>query len=154
VTPYGVSLAVLKNAIEQVPSKPGRAAMLLAWSACLAKLSRTFLSAEGRAESRGGSSIFSIYRYKVAKKPIELSPWSTFEERAMSVIAAKSDKIYGEHLFNQIVVAAWRHGAIGSLDISKTEFIDLIQRNGWQYDERNHVWRRYRRSANLSRVTQ
>ena len=334
------SLAILKRAIDEAPSKPGRAAMLLAWSACLAKLSRTFLSAEGRAESRGGSSIFSIYRYKVAKKPIELSPWETFEERALNVIAAKcevdkhieikrktgkwigrfdsyaedveqlsaklsggvdyiftdppygghisyldlstlwnswlgimpssqdrkselivggelgisenvyverlgqairaclkmlkanrwlsvvfqhwnvsyfeailtaaadsgaelkaavsqvgdpiwsmhkkkssesvlageliltffksgnrtrvnrlngfdvgdavrevlleakSGKIYGEYLFNQIVMAAWQYGAIGSLNISKTEFIDLIQRNGWQYDERNHFWTR------------
>jgi len=314
--------------------------MLLAWSACLAKLSRTFLSAEGRAESRGGSSIFSIYRYKVAKKPIELSPWETFEERALNVLAAKSEidkqievkrktgrwvgrfdcyaqdveqlseelsdgvdyiftdppygghisyldlstlwnswlgimpssqdrkselivggelgfsesvyiarlgeairsclrmlkpnrwlsvvfqhwnvsyfeailtaaadsgaelraavsqvgdpiwsmhkkkssesvlageliltflksgkktrvnrlngfdvgdavrevlfeaksgKIYGEYLFNQIVMAAWQHGAIGSLNMSKTEFVDLIQRNGWLYDERNHIWTR------------
>jgi len=86
-----IALTILKNAIEQVPSKPGRAAMLLAWSACLAKLSLTFLSAEGRAESRGGSSIFSIYRYKVAKKPIELSPWRTFEERATNVLATKSE---------------------------------------------------------------
>jgi 16S rRNA G966 N2-methylase RsmD len=341
------SLAILKKAIDEIPSKPGRAAMLLAWSACLAKLSKTFLSAEGRAESRGGSSIFSIYRYKVAKTPIELSPWDTFEERALNVLAAKSevdkhidikrktgkwvgrfdchaqdverlsedlsgsvdyiftdppygahisyldlstlwnswlgimpssqdrknelivggeldfpesvytarlgsairsclrmlkpsrwlsvvfqhwnvsyfeailtaaadsgaelkaavsqvgdpiwsmhkkksnesvlageliltflksgrktcvnrlngfdvgeavrevlleaksDKIYGEYLFNQIVMAAWQHGAIGSLNISKTEFIDLIQRNGWLYDERNHVWMRSGRESSL-----
>ena len=334
-----ISLAVLKQAIDQVPSKPGRAAMLLAWSASLGKLNRTFLSAEGRAESRGGSSIFSIYRYKIAKKPVELAPWETFKERAQNVIAAKceidkhveikrktgkwigkfgcyeldveqlseqfsgavdyiftdppygghisyldlstlwnswlgimpssqerrnelivggeldfpedkyiarlgkairacltmlrpnrwlsvvfqhwnvsyfeailtaaaesgaelraavsqvgdpiwsmhkkkgnesvlageliltflktgrrrtnfnklngfdiaeavhqvllsakSGKIYGEYLFNQIVMAAWQQGAIGSLNISKTEFIGLIQRNGWLYDEKDHVW--------------
>lgn len=333
-----MSLAVLKKAIDGVASKSGRSAMLLAWSASLAKLNRTFLSAEGRAESRGGSSIFSIYRYKVAKKPIELPPWETFRERALNVLAAKAEvdkhveikrktggwtgrfvcrsldveglsgelagkvdyiftdppygahisyldlstlwnswlgvlpssrdrenelivggemdfpegvyverlgnsiraclrmlkpnrwlsvvfqhwnvsyfeailtaaagsgaelraavsqigdpiwsmhkkksnesvlagdliltflkagsrsrvnrlngfdvsdavrealctaksgKIYGEYLFNQIVIAAWRHGAIGSLNISKTEFIDLIQRNGWFYDEKGHIW--------------
>jgi len=61
-----LSLAILKSAIDEIPSKPGRAAMVLAWSASLAKLNKTFLSAEGRAESRGGSSIFSIYRYKIA----------------------------------------------------------------------------------------
>ena len=346
------SLAILKDAIDQVPSKPGRAAMLLAWSASLAKLNKTFLSAEGRAESRGGSSIFSIYRYKVAKKPIELSPWETFEERALNVLAAKvevdkqiemkrktgrwvgrfecrvrdveqlaeelscrvdyiftdppygahisyldlstlwnswlgimpslqdrknelivggeldfseavyisrlgdsiraclrmlkpnrwlsvvfqhwnvsyfeailtaaadsggelkaavsqvgdpiwsmhkkksnesvlageliltflktgkksrvnrlngfdvsdavrevltsseTDRIYGEYLFNQIVMAAWQHGAIGSLNISKTEFIDLIQRNGWLYDEKNHVWARHSQPAGLFPVTE
>ncbi|HXZ40203.1 MAG TPA: DNA methyltransferase [Terriglobales bacterium] len=345
-----ISLAALKQAISRVPSKPGRAAMLLAWSACLPKLSKTFLSAEGRAESRGGSSIFSIYRYKIAKKPIELSPWETFEERARNVIAAKveidkhieikrktggwhghfecwsrdvqeladelagsvdyvftdppygahisyldlstlwngwlgrlpasearnrelivggdlgfsedtyitrlgdairacfkmlrrnrwfsvvfqhwnvtyfeailtsaadaggelraavsqvgdpiwsmhkkksnesvlageliltffnsgrrtvpnrlngfdvaeavgevldsaeSGQIYGEYLFNRIVMAAWQHGAIGSLNISKTEFIDLIQRNGWLYDEKGHRWVRERQPASLFHI--
>src|SRR5258708_21002161 len=65
--------------------------MLLAWSATLTKLNKTFLSAEGRAESRGGSSIFSIYRYKVAKQPIELLAWETFHERAMNVFKAKRE---------------------------------------------------------------
>src|SRR5258708_40049370 len=65
--------------------------MLLAWSATLTKLNKTFLSAEGRAESRGGSSIFSIYRYKVAKDPVELTPWATFQERAENILEAKSE---------------------------------------------------------------
>jgi len=346
-----LSLSILKSAIDEIPWDAGRAAMLLAWSASLAKLNKTFLSAEGRAESRGGSSIFSIYRYKVAKRPIELSPWKTFEERALNVIAAKaeidkqievkrktggwfgkfdcrakdvqelaeelncavdyiftdppygahisyldlstlwnnwldmtpsvrtrerelivggelnlsegsyvarlgesiqacmrmlrpnrwlsvvfqhwnvsyfeailgaaadsggelraavsqvgdpiwsmhkkksnesvlageliltflnsgkksrvnrlngfdvgdavqavlsnveSDNVHGEYLFNRIVVEAWHHGAIGSLDISRTEFIDLIQRNGWQYDERQHVWTRCKKSGALFPLT-
>ena len=65
---------------------------------------------------------------------------------------ADTDKIYGEYLFNRIVIAAWQHGAIGSLNISKTEFIDLIQRNGWQYDEKNHVWMRHRQPTTLFHV--
>ena len=64
---------------------------MLAWSASLAKLNKTFLSAEGRAESRGGSSIFSIYRYKVAKSPIDLPAIETFSERATNVINAKRE---------------------------------------------------------------
>lgn len=85
------ALAFLRSAIDQIRDMCARKAMLLAWSASLAKLNRTFLSAEGRAESRGGSSIFSIYRYKVAKEPVELPPWKTFEERARNVIAAKAE---------------------------------------------------------------
>ena len=65
--------------------------MLLAWSATLAKLNKTFLSANGRAKSRGGSSIFSIYRYKVAKEPVELPPWHTFYERALNILDAKKE---------------------------------------------------------------
>ena len=86
-----LSLAILRDGIDDLKGGPAKAGMLLAWSATLAKLNRTFLSAEGRAESRGGSSIFSIYRYKIAKKPIELPPWETFEERAMNIVDAKTE---------------------------------------------------------------
>lgn len=85
------SLAVLKSSIDSLPELHSRNGMLLAWSAALAKLNRTFLSAKGRAATRGGSSIFSIYRYKVAKEPVELKAWETFEERAQNVIAAKRE---------------------------------------------------------------
>ena len=86
-----VSLAILKNAIDSLEDAYARKAMLMAWSATLTKLNKTFLSAAGRAESRGGSSIFSIYRYKVAKNPVDLSPWDTFEERARNILAAKTE---------------------------------------------------------------
>jgi hypothetical protein len=88
-----LSLAVLKDAIDSISDEQIRKSMLLAWSATLAKLNKTFLSAEGRAESRGGSSIFSIYRYKVAKEPVELPPWETFRERAINVLQAKTEII-------------------------------------------------------------
>ena len=84
-----VSLAILKKAIDGIQSEFARGGLLLAWSATLAKINKTFLSAEGRAESRGGSSIFSIYRYKVAKTPVELPIWETFHERATNVLKAK-----------------------------------------------------------------
>lgn len=83
------ALTILRDAVDAVTNRYAKNAMRLAWSATLAKLNRTFLSAEGRAESRGGSSIFSIYRYKVAAKPVELAPWATFQERALNVLAAK-----------------------------------------------------------------
>jgi len=85
------ALAMIREAVDDLSNRPARNAMRLAWSATLAKVNRTFLSAEGRAESRGGSSIFSIYRYKVAAKPVELQPWPTFYERAQNVLAAKTE---------------------------------------------------------------
>ena len=86
-----LALAVLKNAIDRLGDEAAKGQLLLAWSATCAKLNRTFLSAKGRAESRGGSSVFSIYRYKVAKAPVELAPWQTFEERVGNVIKAKQE---------------------------------------------------------------
>jgi len=85
------ALALLKAKIDEIPDRPSRNGMMLGWSATLAKLNKTFLSAEGRAASRGGSSIFSIYRYKIAQEPVELPAWETFEERAHNVIAAKRE---------------------------------------------------------------
>jgi len=84
-------LALLKQAIEQEAEGAARDLLLLAWSASLAKLNRTFLSAKGRAESRGGSSIFSIYRYKLASQGVDLPIWETFKGRYVNVLAAKEE---------------------------------------------------------------
>ncbi|MCG3132649.1 MAG: hypothetical protein FLDDKLPJ_03512 [Phycisphaerae bacterium] len=84
-------LALLKNTIDREADGVVRSLLLLAWSASVAKLNKTFLSAKGRAESRGGSSIFSIYRYKLAKECIELPIWSTFQGRFENVRAAKEE---------------------------------------------------------------
>jgi DNA modification methylase len=85
------ALALLRKSVDSLRDRYPRRGMLLAWSATLAKLNKTFLSAEGRLESRGGSSVFSIYRFKVAKHPISLPPWKTFYERALNVIEAKEE---------------------------------------------------------------
>src|SRR5438552_3527321 len=84
-------LAIIKQAIEQEADGVVRDSLLLAWSASVAKLNRTFLSAKGRAQSRGGSSIFSIYRYKLASQCVELPIWETFHGRYSNVLAAKQE---------------------------------------------------------------
>ncbi len=83
-------LALIKQAIEREDGVI-RDLLLLAWSASVAKLNKTFLSAKGRAESRGGSSIFSIYRYKLAAQSVELPIWETFHGRFRNVLAAKEE---------------------------------------------------------------
>src|SRR5207302_1754980 len=84
-------LALIKQAIEEQAAGVIRDLLLLAWSASVAKLNKTFLSAKGRAESRGGSSIFSIYRYKLASHCVELPIWETFRGRYLNVLAAKQE---------------------------------------------------------------
>ena len=83
-------LALMKQEIEMEQGAV-RDLLLLAWSASVAKLNKTFLSAKGRAESRGGSSIFSIYRYKLASQSVELPIWDTFHGRFLNVLAAKEE---------------------------------------------------------------
>src|SRR5439155_22072566 len=84
-------LALIKQSIAQQAAGAAQDALLLAWSASVAKLNKTFLSARGRAESRGGSSIFSIYRYKLASQCVELPIWGTFHGRYLNVLAAKQE---------------------------------------------------------------
>jgi 16S rRNA G966 N2-methylase RsmD len=83
-------LALLKQEIGRETGVV-RDLLLLAWSASVAKLNKTFLSAKGRAESRGGSSIFSIYRYKLASRTVELPMWDTFSGRFANILAAKEE---------------------------------------------------------------
>jgi 16S rRNA G966 N2-methylase RsmD len=114
-------LALLKTKIDEIPNKHSRNGMLVAWSATLTKLNKTFLSAKGRAESRGGSSIFSIYRYKIAKEPVELPIWRTFEERAHNVIAAKREIEKAIRLKNRL------GGWYGSLEVRNQDVEDLSE---------------------------
>jgi 16S rRNA G966 N2-methylase RsmD len=83
-------LALIQQAIGREDGVV-RDLLLLAWSASVAKLNKTFLSAKGRAESRGGSSIFSIYRYKLAAQCVELPIWETFQGRFSNILAAKEE---------------------------------------------------------------
>lgn len=85
------ALALLKREIDRETEGIVRDLLLLSWSASVAKLNKTFLSAKGRAASRGGSSIFSIYRYKLAAQCVELPIWKTFQGRYLNVLAAKEE---------------------------------------------------------------
>lgn len=56
------------------------------------------------------------------------------------ILEAAPQMVYGEHLFNQLVIEAWRKSAIGSLDISRDDFSKVITHHGWHYDENRHHW--------------
>jgi len=115
-----ISLAILKTEIDRIENYSVKQSLLLAWSATLSKLNKTFISSKGRKESRGGSSIFSIYRYKVAKEPVELDPWNIFYDRFMNIMRAHKEikKIIDMKKDNQ--------GLIGKLMICKMDIDDLV----------------------------
>ena len=117
-----LSLAILKNEIDKIVDTWSRNAMLLAWSATLAKLNKTFLSARGRSESRGGSSIFSIYRYKIAKSPVELPPWEIFHDRALNILSAK------EEIDNAIELKKRTNGWNGQFEEYSLDIEELSQK--------------------------
>jgi len=84
-------LSELYHHIVKVEDPVSRDLLRYAFSATLYMCNRTFLSAKGRKESRGGSSIFSIYRYKIAKQTVELDPWEVFSRRVHSLLKCKRE---------------------------------------------------------------
>lgn len=123
-----LALAWLKAAIEEVSDPPAHGALLLAWSATLGKLNKTFLSARGRLESRGGSSIFSIYRYKVAEATVELPAWEVFQERVKNVIEGRREVLRLKR------VHASTDGWQGSFEAHCLDIADLPAAIGQQVD--------------------
>ncbi len=113
-----LALALLKQSIDHLSDAAAPGPLLLAWSATLGKLNKTFLSARGRIESRGGSSIFSIYRYKIAEHPVGLPAWSIFRERVENVIKARKEVLRQKRLWTR--TQGWQ-GAFKaySLDIAQ-----------------------------------
>jgi len=122
-----VSLACLRHEICRVEDPTARDLLLLAFSATLAKTNRTFISAAGRKPSRGGASIFSLYRYNVPRSPVELDVWEQFEARVSSVLTAKretNDLIgdwYSEKTFRAITGSATRLS-----EVIRPECVDYI----------------------------
>lgn len=88
-----LSLAILKNEIDKNENPSLRQIFLLAWSSTLARINKTFISTKGRTETRGGSSIFSIYRYKVAKNIVKLNPWECFYNRFHNILRAQKEML-------------------------------------------------------------
>ena len=123
-----LTLAWLKAAIDRISDARARGALLLAWSATLGKLNRTFLSARGRLESRGGSSIFSIYRYKLAGAAVELPPWEVFHERVMNVIEGKREVLRQKGVW--VATKDWR----GSFEAHCLDVADLPAAIGREVD--------------------
>lgn len=101
--------------INKVSDLVSRDLLRYAFSATLYMCNRTFISTKNRKESRGGSSIFSIYRYKVAKRTVELNPFIIFKGRVSKLIKCKKET-------NQLI-GAWP-GAATTPDFS------MATRNG------------------------
>jgi hypothetical protein len=99
----------------------------MAFSATLARINRTFLSTTYRRESRGGSAIFSIYRYKVARTPVELPLWDQFARRFARLLEAKAET-------NRLVGGFYRDGDTPAFHKgSATDLLDFVRPGSIDY---------------------
>lgn len=121
-------LAILRAAIAETNDPTIRDLLLFAFSSTLVRINRTFLSAVDRQESRGGSAIFSIYRYKVAKQHVELPLWTQFAQRFEKLMQAKRETnlLIGDY-YKDDETAFFRHGSATRLsEFVEAETVDYI----------------------------
>ena len=96
-----------------------------------------------------GELILTFYKtgtYKRIEKQKEFNIAQTIDKILKEI---NGNRVYGEYLFNRIVIEAWEKSAIETMDLSRSEFSDLLERRGWQYDEANHYWVKGQYRSNL-----
>ena len=96
-------------------------------------------------KKKGSASVLAgelILTFVNTGQPVQYKIGQKFdlESELHELLSRMSEPIYGEALFNKIVLRAWQKGAIDSLDISKDSFAALLLEFGWHYDSRNHFW--------------
>jgi len=94
-----------------------------------------------------GELILTFYKSGLRPKIKTKESFDMAETLDAILSSNASRELYGEYLFNRLVIEAWKNSAIDSLNVDRTEFIDLIERNGWRYDTGNHYWIKARPAA-------
>ena len=62
------------------------------------------------------------------------------EAEVHGLITRATSPIFGEHLFNALILRAWDAGSIDSLNVSKVAFSGLLSDFGLSYDDKGHFW--------------
>ncbi len=121
-------LSGLLHFIKEEKENVSRNLLLFTFSGALAKTNKTFISAQGRKESRGGATIFSVYRYNVPRSPVLLDVWEQFSSRFIKVLKAKKETndLIGKYYSSETAIISNRSATdyVGSL--VEPESIDYI----------------------------
>jgi len=123
-----IALSILNEHIRNIKDKVIRNLMLFVFSGTLAKVNRTFVSAVGRKESRGGATIFSVYRYYIPPDPVELNVWEQFEMRFKRIIIAKKEtnEFIGKNYKPKKTITIKKESATRLSKFIKPESVDYI----------------------------
>jgi len=84
-------LSYLKSLILKNKNDAIRNNLLLMFSGLVTKINLTNEPSKGRSEGRGNTSVFQMYRYRIAPHPVDLDVMKYFELRLKSVIKAKDE---------------------------------------------------------------
>jgi hypothetical protein len=55
-----------------------------------------------------------------------------------------------EALFNRLVIELWNRRALGCLNLGRDEFIEQLEKRGWLYNTRTHLWSKLDRQKSFA----
>ena len=91
-----------------------------------------------------GEMILSFYNgHASAASSRRQSPGLTIEallDETLAEVSPDGRPFPGEVLFNQMILKAWKSGALDSLDVTREEFADALTSKGWRYNPARHQW--------------
>jgi hypothetical protein len=91
-----------------------------------------------------GEMILSFYNGNTASMPSRRqSPGLSIEallEETLADVSPDGRPFAGETLFNQMILKAWKSGALASLDIAREDFAQVLTSKGWRYNAARHQW--------------
>lgn len=122
-------LALLKRCILDADYRDPttRDLLLFVLSATVSKCNRTFVSARGRAASRGGARIFSSYAMNLPPHPIEIEVYPEFQRKFGKLLQAKQELFLEMSNLNAPPRMKLEHCAVQHLDKKvKPESADYI----------------------------
>lgn len=118
-------LSYLKYLIKKQQDDNIRNTLLLMFSGLITKINLTNEPSKGRSEGRGNTSIFQMYRYRIAPHPVDLDVMKYFELRLKSIIKAKKDinPFINKSTIDNLKIVK---GTATNLDFIEDESVDYI----------------------------
>ncbi len=119
-------LAYLKYLIKKIKDDAISSSLMLAFSSTLTKINRTYHPSSSRGINAGDCAAFRYYRYRIAKKEVELDVMYTYEIKFKRLLAAKKEikpKISDEKFQDWINIYK---GSATNLSKIEDESIDYI----------------------------
>lgn len=84
-------LGLLKHLIGKVKDNNIQKSLLLAFSTSITKLNLTYHNSKVASPNAGDCAAFRYYRYRMAKKTVDLDVWKTFEGKYNNIVKAKKE---------------------------------------------------------------
>lgn len=118
-------LAFLKYLILKVKDEGIRNSLLLSFSSTITKINKTYHASKSRGINAGNAAAFAYYRYRIAKKGVELDLMNTFQGKYKKMVAAKREMSVAINK-DTIKNAEIYKGDATNLDLIENESIDYI----------------------------